>query len=163
MVELQPSKLMTTGSIPAGRSTNMSIADLYYENTRNFESKRYEEQQMNYSNKITSQIVGELAVKQQKFIIGSIDPIKGLVSFSTNPALHEDVFTARAECKRLAVANHAEMYGIYPENCRPDDLDEEDDDGDSYSDNIEGYFEDYDPEKHDGLRVGGDESWEVFR
>ena len=59
--------------------------------------------------------------------------------------------------------NHAEMYGIYPENCRPDDLDEEDDDGDSYSDNIEGYFEDYDPEKHDGLRVGGDESWEVFR
>ena len=113
MVELQPSKLMTTGSIPAGRSTNMSIADLYYENTRNFESKRYEEQQMkNYSNKITSQIVGELAVKQQKFIIGSIDPIKGLVSFSTNPALHDDVFTARVECKRLAVANPGKTFII---------------------------------------------------
>ena len=58
--------------------------------------------------------------------------------------------------------NHAEMYGIYPENCRPDDLDEEDDGGDSYSDNIEGYFEDYDPEKHDGLRVGADESWRKY-
>ena len=57
--------------------------------------------------------------------------------------------------------DHAEMYGIYPENYRPEDFDEEDED--SYSDNIEGYFEDYDPEKHDGLRVGGGESWEVYR
>ena len=56
--------------------------------------------------------------------------------------------------------NHAEMYGIYPESCRPDDFDEEDED--SYSDNIEGYFEDYDPEKHDGLRVGGDDSWQEY-
>ena len=59
--------------------------------------------------------------------------------------------------------DHAEMYRIYPENCRPEDFDEEDAGYESYSDNIEGYFEDYDPEKHDGLRVGGDKSWEVFR
>ena len=59
--------------------------------------------------------------------------------------------------------DHAEMYGIYPENCRPEDFDEEDDGCDSYSDSIGGYFEDYDPEKHDGLRVGGDDSWLVFR
>ena len=59
--------------------------------------------------------------------------------------------------------DHAEMYGIYPENCRPDDWDEEEEGGDSYTDNIEGYFEDYDPEKHDGLRVGGDDSWQVYR
>ena len=58
--------------------------------------------------------------------------------------------------------NHAEMYGIYPENCRPDDLDEEDDGGDSYSDNIEGYFEEYDPKVHDGYRIGGDDSWQVY-
>lgn len=58
--------------------------------------------------------------------------------------------------------DNAEMYGIYPENCRPDDLDEEEDGADSYSDNIEGSFEDYDPEKHDGLRVGGDDSWQEY-
>ena len=58
--------------------------------------------------------------------------------------------------------NHAEMYGIYPENCRPDDLDEEEEDGDSYSDNIEGYFEDYDPKVHDGYRIGEDDSWQVY-
>ena len=56
---------------------------------------------------------------------------------------------------------HAEMYGIYPEADRPEDEDGEDDswDSDDYSDNIEGWWEDYDPEKHDGLRCPGDESW----
>lgn len=58
--------------------------------------------------------------------------------------------------------DHAAMYGIYPESERPDDWDEEEHDSwhsDSYSDNMEGYFEDYDPKQHDGLRVGNDESW----
>ena len=69
------------------------------------------------------------------------------------------------EIDRLAAweraLDHAEMYGIYPESDRPDGCDEEED-GDSYSDNIEGYFEDYDPEKHDGLRDGGDDSWQEY-
>lgn len=56
--------------------------------------------------------------------------------------------------------DHAEMYGIYPENWRPTAFDEEDED--SYSDDIEGYFEDYDPKAHDGLRIGGDDSWQEY-
>lgn len=58
---------------------------------------------------------------------------------------------------------HAEMYGVYPEADRPDDFDEEEADSwssYSYSDNIEGWWEEYDPEKHDGLRVGGGDSWQ---
>lgn len=45
----------------------------------------------------------------------------------------------------------AEHYGVYPECYRPD---EEDDDSwldDTYSDSIDGYWEVYDPIKHDGL------------
>lgn len=60
------------------------------------------------------------------------------------------------------VVDHTDMYDIYPESERPDDWDEDEHDSwrnDSYSDNIEGGFEDYDPKKHDGLRVGNDESW----
>lgn len=56
---------------------------------------------------------------------------------------------------------HAEMYGIYP---RDEYLDEPDfdEDSESYSDNIEGSFEDYDPEEHDGYRVGRDRSWSTY-
>lgn len=53
--------------------------------------------------------------------------------------------------------DNAEAYGIYP---TPDDFEydeDEDDYGDQYSDNIEGWWEDYDPEKHDGLVCGGGE------
>lgn len=60
---------------------------------------------------------------------------------------------------QLAV-QHAESYGIYPES----ELEEMDDveldelsqsgDIDNYSSNIEGWWEDYDPEKHDMLAVG---------
>lgn len=55
--------------------------------------------------------------------------------------------------------NNAEMYGIYhsPEMC--DVEDESDMDSDQYSDNIDGWFEDYDPEKHDGHAHSG--SWEA--
>lgn len=49
--------------------------------------------------------------------------------------------------------NNAEMYGVYP---YPEDLDE-DEDTEEYSDNIEGYWEDYDPEEHDGKLAYCDE------
>lgn len=55
---------------------------------------------------------------------------------------------------------HAETYGIYPEEHRSDD--ENDEDGCEYSHNIEGYFVLYDPKKHDGLRVGNDTSWQTY-
>jgi hypothetical protein len=57
--------------------------------------------------------------------------------------------------------NHAEMYGIYPreEYVDTEDFDEDDE---SYSDSIEGWFEDYNPDKHDGYRVGGDRSWQEY-
>lgn len=54
---------------------------------------------------------------------------------------------------------NADAYGIYPycEYCDEPDFDEDDE---SYSDGIEGSFEDYDPDKHDGYRVGKDTSWQ---
>lgn len=56
---------------------------------------------------------------------------------------------------------NADSYGIYPysEYCDDPEFDEDDE---SYSDNIEGSFEDYDPDKHDGHRVGKDTSWQEF-
>ena len=62
-------------------------------------------------------------------------------------------------CWERALHN-AEMYGIYPYP-RDEDFDYDEDD-ESYSDGIEGYFEDYDPHKHDGHRIGGDQSWSKY-
>lgn len=47
---------------------------------------------------------------------------------------------------------HAESYGVYPAGEYSDEEVEEDQD--SYSGNIEGWFEIYNPEEHDGLRIG---------
>lgn len=44
----------------------------------------------------------------------------------------------------------AESFGVYPEYDRDLD-DEEEDDEDTYSDNIDGYWEVYDPNTHDDL------------
>jgi hypothetical protein len=57
--------------------------------------------------------------------------------------------------------DHAEMYGIYPyeEYSEEPDFDEYDE---SYSHNIEGSFTDYNPDKHDRHRVGGDTSWQEY-
>jgi hypothetical protein len=56
---------------------------------------------------------------------------------------------------------NAEAYGIYPysEYAEEPDFDEDDE---QYSDNIEGSFQDYNPDKHDGYRVGGDTSWQQY-
>jgi hypothetical protein len=54
---------------------------------------------------------------------------------------------------------HAEMYGVYPRH-EYADTEDFDEDSDSYSDSIEGWWEDYDPELHDGHRICGDTSWQ---
>ena len=61
-------------------------------------------------------------------------------------------------CWERAV-DHASSYGIYPYSEYCDEPEFED--GDQYSDNIEGSFEDYNPDEHDGHRVGGDRSWQT--
>lgn len=61
--------------------------------------------------------------------------------------------------------SNAESYGIYP---YPDDFTEDEDEdpeygqSDSYSDNIEGYWEDFDYEKHEGLVAGGGSATKLF-
>lgn len=68
----------------------------------------------------------------------------------TDDELHDDAWEG-------ALSN-AETYGIYP---YPDEFGDDDEDdpeygqGDSYSHNIEGSWEDYNPEKHDGFSTSG--------
>lgn len=48
--------------------------------------------------------------------------------------------------------DHAESYGVYPSHqYKEEDIEE---DPESYSENIEGWYEIYNPEEHDGLQVG---------
>jgi hypothetical protein len=49
--------------------------------------------------------------------------------------------------------HHAESYGVYNRGGYSDEDIEGDED--IYSDNIEGWYELYDPKEHDGLRVSG--------
>jgi hypothetical protein len=56
--------------------------------------------------------------------------------------------------------DHADSYGIYPQ-CEYSD-EEVDADPESYSDNIEGWYEDYVPEKHDGHSMTGTPSWNTY-
>lgn len=70
---------------------------------------------------------------------------------------------ARSDFAWECAKAHAEMYGIYPRYEYAEAAEEngeEFEDDDSYSDNIEGWWEEYDPAKHDGHRIGGDNSWE---
>lgn len=55
--------------------------------------------------------------------------------------------------QELACKN-AESFGIYPPD--PEGTDEDNEDTDH---NIEGCFEEYDPDNHDGLRVGNADTW----
>lgn len=56
---------------------------------------------------------------------------------------------------------HASSYGVYPssdlEGISDEDMAELEENGDvdNCTDNIDGWWEDYDPEKHDGLVAGG--------
>lgn len=56
--------------------------------------------------------------------------------------------------------DHAEMYGIYPTEYATDE--ELAEDPESYNDNIEGWYEEYDPEKHDGHTMTGTPHWEEY-
>lgn len=49
--------------------------------------------------------------------------------------------------------SNAESYGYYPAGSMPDNYndDQDYDGGDEYSNNIEGYWEEYDAEKHEGM------------
>lgn len=60
--------------------------------------------------------------------------------------------------------DHAASYGVYPMGEMPEDYDEDEADwrSDEYSDNIEGWWEPYNPEEHDGLRVGYQEMDEIW-
>ena len=51
--------------------------------------------------------------------------------------------------------DHAERYGYYPADDCEDDCEDDGWDSDKYSSNIEGWAEDYVPEKHDMHRPGG--------
>ncbi len=55
-----------------------------------------------------------------------------------------------------AAVDFASTYGIYPESDRGDD----EEDSDDYSDDINGYFELYNPKQHDGLMIGTQREWE---
>lgn len=59
-------------------------------------------------------------------------------------------------CWQCALEN-ASMYGIYPNENLSEEFEEDESfrDGNFYSDNIEGYYEVYDAEKHDMYMVGG--------
>jgi hypothetical protein len=65
----------------------------------------------------------------------------------------------------VGAVEHAAAYGIYPdsdlESISEEDLAELEESGDidNYSSGIEGWWEDYDPEKHDMLKPGGG-TWE---
>lgn len=73
------------------------------------------------------------------------------------------VTVSAEELERFAwerAKEHAEMYGIYPRG--EYEGEDEDEDGDSYSDNIEGWVEEYDPAKHDGHTMTGTPQWETY-
>ena len=77
----------------------------------------------------------------------------------TEALLVEDDATEEAIAQEawLMAVNHAERYGYYPADLYSESEDEEDADwnSDSYSDNIDGWAEDYVPERHDMHRAGG--------
>lgn len=59
----------------------------------------------------------------------------------------------------------AESFGVYVEDtdtCFDDEGDDESWVSAQYAENIEGYYEIYDADEHDGYRVGDDNTWEQY-
>ena len=52
-----------------------------------------------------------------------------------------------------------QSYGLEPDSRREFYNEEDCPDDESFTGDIEGWFEDYDPELHDGLRIGDGQSW----
>lgn len=98
----------------------------------------------------------------RKIVIGMDAGIAGTdawLFYEVPVTLTEQELNALAwECAK----DHAEMYGIYPRGEYDVDDEDVDEDGDQYSDNIEGWVEDYVPAKHDGHSVTGTPHWEKY-
>lgn len=59
--------------------------------------------------------------------------------------------------------DHAQMYGMSPPPLFFSDQEsDEEEDEEEYSTDVEGWFETYNPEEHDGLRTKSDDSWQDF-
>lgn len=59
----------------------------------------------------------------------------------------------------------AESFGVYPEDADTCFANDDDDDSyfsSQYADYIEGYYEIYEADKHDGQRIGNDNSWQKY-
>lgn len=52
-----------------------------------------------------------------------------------------------------------QSYGLEPDTHREFYSEEDCPDDESFTGDIEGWFEPYDPDEHDGLRIGGDTTW----
>jgi len=57
--------------------------------------------------------------------------------------------------------DHAESYGVYY-TPHYEDSEDFDPDDECYSDNIDGWYEDYEPEKHDDHSITGTPSWNTY-
>ena len=64
---------------------------------------------INATSRITSQALGEQAVKDNNYIVGSLDSA-GALSFAANPTLHTNAHFARTECRRLAALSPGKTY-----------------------------------------------------
>ena len=53
----------------------------------------------------------------------------------------------------------AQGYGLEPDTHREFYSEEDCPDDESFTGDIEGWFEEYSADKHDGLRIGSDDSW----
>lgn len=93
---------------------------------------------MEYKKMVLRKYTGTIGTDETEFCLVPIDMSQDEL----------DAYAWEAACQ------NAESYGLYPPD--HDGMDEDTEDTDH---NIEGCFEEYDPDKHDGLRVGGDISW----
>lgn len=72
-------------------------------------SLSYKEKNMNYTNQFNTQVGGIAAVRNRKFIVGSINS-DGELSVAANPVLHNTWPLAKAECVRLAKLNPGKAF-----------------------------------------------------